>query len=128
MRIANHVFDDQTAYDNSEERSHRICHCDRVSLIESIYNASRKDGDGQYGTDDVTDNLALSAASAIDAFDGGRRTLFLRRKTSGSQEYCNGENEWTRLACLKINRYLAKIPPCDDFAGLKGWTTISTRL
>jgi hypothetical protein len=66
MRIANHVFDDQTAYDNSEQRSHGICQCDRVSLLVGIYNAHRKDGDGQYGTDDATNNLALSAELAIN--------------------------------------------------------------
>ena len=87
MRIAIYVFDDRTAYDNSEQRSHGIRHRDWVPLLVDIYDARRKDGDGQYGTDNATDNLALSTESAIDAFGGGRRTLFLRRKTSGSQEY-----------------------------------------
>ena len=89
MRIAaKYVFHDWTAYNNSEQRSHGICQCDRVSLRVGIYDARRKEGDGEYGTDDATDDLALSAESAINTFErGGRRTLFLRRKTSGSQEY-----------------------------------------
>jgi hypothetical protein len=87
MRIAKYVFHDGTAYNNSEQRCHGICQCDRVPLRIGIYDARRKEGDGEYGTDDATDDLALSAESVIDAFEWGRRTLFLRRKTSGSQEY-----------------------------------------
>ena len=71
MRIAICVFDDRTAYNNSEQRSHGICQRDWMSLFVGIYDARRKDGDGQYGTDNATDNLALSTESVIDAFDGG---------------------------------------------------------
>jgi len=71
MRIAIYVFDDRTAYNNSEQRSHGICQRDWVPLLVGIYDPRRKHGDGQYGTDNATDNLALSTESAIDEFDGG---------------------------------------------------------
>jgi hypothetical protein len=46
MRIANCEFDDQTAYNYSEQWSHRVCQCDRFPLLEEIYNGRRKECDG----------------------------------------------------------------------------------
>jgi hypothetical protein len=66
------MYYDGTAYNNSEQRSHGICQCDRVPLRVGIYDARRKEGNGEYGTDDTTDDLALSAESVIDAFKRGR--------------------------------------------------------
>ena len=69
MRIAKYVFHNATAYNNSEQRSHGICQCDWVPFVVGIYDARRKEGNGEYGTDDATDDLALSAESVIDAFE-----------------------------------------------------------
>ena len=40
-----------------------------MPFVVGIYDARRKEGNGEYGTDDATDDLALSAESVIDAFE-----------------------------------------------------------
>jgi hypothetical protein len=87
MRIANYEVEDQTAYDNGEQWSHSVCQRDRFPLLVGICNAGRKHGDGQYRAENARHDLGLSAMSTLGVDDRERRTLFLTRRTSGSQEY-----------------------------------------
>ena len=87
MSLVDYVFDDRVAYNNGQQRRHRVRQCDRFPFVVGIYNSRRKDGDGQHRADNVTHNLGLSVEFAFRTVYLGYVTLFLRRRTSGSQLY-----------------------------------------